>query len=100
MSARYIATNEYIQSARDAVAEMKAAGPDDVEEAIYERADELVEVYTGVLLCWYADNLSRIGYADDALMESSGDGTFIDLLMTGQAMFWRELMREVYEIEY
>lgn len=57
----------------------------DARDAVSVMADTITDVYTSELLRWYADNLGRLEYAEDAKREWGAGETILDNLLAGQA---------------
>lgn len=66
------------------------------QESIGEHADSLVDVYTSDLLDWYAKDVNRIAYMDDAIKEL-GSQEASQILSGGQYLYWEEVLNEVID---
>lgn len=68
----------------------------DVEEEI----DSLTDIYYTDALDWLREDISRMGWVDDAMAEGLTDGTLGSALMAGQALAIRHIvsvLSEAYE---
>jgi len=66
------------------------------QESIGEHADSLVDVYTRDLLYWYAEDVNRIAYMEDAIKEL-GAKDASQILSGGQFLYWDEVLNEVID---
>lgn len=56
----------------------------------------MVDVYTSDLLDWYAKDVNRIAYMDDAIKEL-GSQEASQILSGGQYLYWEEVLNEVID---
>lgn len=63
----------------------------------YEIADGMADIYTADLLTWLRDNVSRVGYVDDAKEEFDGELSFYDLMALGQTFCIRNMAGSLIE---
>ena len=59
-------------------------------------AYDMVDVYTGYLLDWYGQALTRICYADQAIEEGVGDN-LVRILIVGQYLYMRQQLETAQE---
>lgn len=63
-----------------------------------EFADSFVDVYNWDLLRWYQDDLSRMGYADEAIDTYGTPDSLAQLLMMGQSQYHYEKLSVAADI--
>jgi 2-iminoacetate synthase ThiH len=83
--------DEKEMSLKDIEDELKNA-----QEYFGEHADSLVDVYTRDLLYWYAEDVNRIAYMEDAIKELGAQEAY-QILSGGQYLYWEEVLNEVIE---